>query len=582
MKIPMRIVFLLLNAFLILPDCKAQQLNDSFGHSPAPSVVSSPSMPTSLKQDLNFEFESSGKGWHSSYKYGGIVFDTVEYVSGRSSYRIQSNPRLFFGRDFAVVLSQYIQLPMATNLLEASIFTKSVDLESAWLKVYLLDHNEQLVWKDSVKINDNRNQWGIRRIVASPYQAQKLFLEIEINNMNSYPFGFGKIWLDKMELKINGRNIESLDQPVFEFRQDEIENIRQNISLQPLDLSKISDLNYHRIIALGETVHGSHEMGKMSYNIARYLIENEQCRLILLEIPYSLGLRVNDFVNGNVVFDLDQIFRYFFYDQEELGSFLTWIRNYNSDHQRKVMVLGTDIDYQWLNGNFVRFLSRNIRGPEADTILKLLRNHQNRKARDLIIQIPDERLGLSKTNRKLISEYFRYNEVPGYFIYNSLNNKRDYIQYIHCRFAIDSLLEKDEKAMIYAHIGHLNKKNAIEKFYTPAAGNYLSKYYGNDYFVIGLLTGSGTLTYYESGDLVTVNLDEPAGGSLEDLCLKAGAKIFYKRADDSIRSYSYRMSGNRPFTKPFYPYNFLGRMDAFIFFDQTRSIKIRYPLSFPD
>jgi erythromycin esterase-like protein len=209
--------------------------------------------------------------------------------------------------------------------------------------------------------------------------------------------------------------------------------------------------------------------------------------------------------------------------------------------------------------------------------MNLLRIHKNRKARELISNIPDERLGLSKTNRKLISEYFRYNEVPGYFVYNSLDNQRDYIQFAHCRFAIDSLLEKEEKAVIYAHIGHLNKKNAIEKFYSQAAGNYLSHYYGNDFFVIGLLTGSGTLSYYESGELVTVKLDNPVSGSLENLCLKAEKKVFYKTTG-GVQSYFYRMSGNRPFTKPFYPYNCLGRMDAFIFFDRTSSIKIPKPV----
>ncbi|MEU5275040.1 erythromycin esterase family protein [Streptomyces asoensis] len=105
------------------------------------------------------------------------------------------------------------------------------------------------------------------------------------------------------------------------------------------------------VVGLGEATHGSRDFFRMKHRVFRYLVEKKGFRSFSLELPWSSGMRIDDYVlHGKG--DLEDIAReefqgaYRIWNNQDYIDLIEWMRAYNTDHPHDpVRFMGDDMGY---------------------------------------------------------------------------------------------------------------------------------------------------------------------------------------------------------------------------------------------
>ncbi|MFF2041054.1 erythromycin esterase family protein [Kitasatospora sp. NPDC058170] len=102
-----------------------------------------------------------------------------------------------------------------------------------------------------------------------------------------------------------------------------------------------------RVVGLGEATHGSHEFFAMKERVFRYLVEEKGFTTFALEMSWTAGLRIDEYVQGGPG-DARRVAEETLagspWEREEFVSLITWMRQYNDRHPgRSVHFMGNDI-----------------------------------------------------------------------------------------------------------------------------------------------------------------------------------------------------------------------------------------------
>ncbi|MEV0276001.1 erythromycin esterase family protein [Streptomyces sp. NPDC050610] len=105
-----------------------------------------------------------------------------------------------------------------------------------------------------------------------------------------------------------------------------------------------------KVVGVGEATHGSHEFIADKDRLFRYLVERKGFTTFALEVDWSAGLRINDYVlhgKGNARQIMKEEFQnsYRFWNNQEYLDLIEWMRAYNTHHARKVQFMGDDVGY---------------------------------------------------------------------------------------------------------------------------------------------------------------------------------------------------------------------------------------------
>lgn len=526
----------------------------------------------------NFDFEVvplDCNNWRFNSKNGIICYSNDEFVNGKTSILFKNEP--YTNKAFSSHIFQYLQLPILPEIMHLSLFSKSQFIKSAWLKIYTFDKEENIKSKDSISIVSPA-EWRSFELVLKPENAQKIFIEIDVYSDASKTSQIeSKLFLDKIELKLNDKIIDTYVEKYVEFNDSNIKCINKNIELDiggKKGLYNIEEFKDHMIIGFGETVHGLSEFNKLSVNIIKFLIENRNCKLVLFELPFELGLRVNDYILGKTEEDMNKLLSLYLYDNETLSNFIQWLKVYNSKNDIKVNFSGIDVVYPKSGDNLVAYMkNQHQQSIELDSLIKMLES----PARYLKIIAPrylneNEKIKSVLKNEIYLSlcQALKNREVPFFSSMGSVNEKRDSMQFENVKFAIKTYLKENQKAVIYGHYNHINKKNnSSNRLHVNNLGNRLKGYYHDNYFIVGLFIGNGEINRSD----VSINsnkysLESPPIESLENLCCKTEKDIFYCNIQN-INTSSSRSIGNVYYKNQFSPYNNICRIDAIIFFRNT-------------
>ncbi|BFO19151.1 hypothetical protein SHKM778_55390 [Streptomyces sp. KM77-8] len=105
------------------------------------------------------------------------------------------------------------------------------------------------------------------------------------------------------------------------------------------------------VVGLGEATHGSRDFFRMKHRVFRYLVEEKGFRAFSLELPWSSGLRLNEYVLYGKG-DLDRIAReefqgsYRIWNNADYLNLIRWMRAYNRHHPTgPVRFAGNDMGY---------------------------------------------------------------------------------------------------------------------------------------------------------------------------------------------------------------------------------------------
>lgn len=121
---------------------------------------------------------------------------------------------------------------------------------------------------------------------------------------NRFDFRPSKVYLDRVTVHIAGQTIEQIhrDNPFLIKRPDRLLDLAyMNVFDEPdKSILQKTGLQDKRIIALGETVHGSSTINDNVFSIIKNSILYDNCRLVLLETDMGNGLKMNLYIHGKL------------------------------------------------------------------------------------------------------------------------------------------------------------------------------------------------------------------------------------------------------------------------------------------
>ncbi|MFF9323053.1 erythromycin esterase family protein [Streptomyces sp. NPDC014735] len=104
-----------------------------------------------------------------------------------------------------------------------------------------------------------------------------------------------------------------------------------------------------KVVGVGEATHGSHEFFALKDRVFRHLVEQKGFTTFALEISWSAGLRIDDYLQrGDGDRDARQVVHEVMagspWDRKEFAALVQWMRDHNRQHpDRPVHFLGDDI-----------------------------------------------------------------------------------------------------------------------------------------------------------------------------------------------------------------------------------------------
>ncbi|WP_179213155.1 erythromycin esterase family protein [Maribacter sedimenticola] len=338
----------------------------------------------------------------------------------------------------------------------------------------------------------------------------------------------GIAWFDDFKVRIDGKDIQELK----ETKKLTLENYNSNElelaisksskklhfsneetlhnSLNPL-IEKIGD---KKIVAIGESTHGTSEFYQLREIITKRLITEKGFSLVVLENPYDDIEILNKNLDKTPLDSLMQKHLFSIYQTQEMKSFLEWFK-YNKT-KYKIKFKGCDDSY-WV---FFELLKNNINSVDDKILNNLLQELKSNIVKSSTDNLKKEyKVKYSIHNNILeIENYLESTKKITKSIREILfNGKNTYINYVNIKnqkpiqsrdeIMADriSFLAKhsDSKIIVWAHNAHISNE-IITDNEIGIMGRDLKKDFDQDYYTIGLTTLNGSYSYinekYINGD----------------------------------------------------------------------------------
>lgn len=343
------------------------------------------------------------------------------------------------GKDADVIKADTFHLPLSENLIEQS-YPISVDCQ------YLLN-----VSIEAEGLNENHS---------------------------------GDIYLAYINLYSNGVLLDS------EVNNETFSQVPLS-SIKPWDEILRSPIMEKKILALGETLHGTQTLNDMAIELMKERILHHNCKLILLELPLSVTLYMNRYIHNDPRYTMEHIMEKLEYDYNfKLTPLLQWVKDYNANHGNEISILGIDNEITLIPSklNLYDFL----KGVDTDNVLEPLYY-------DLMFKLDSANVDTRIVNGML-------SEKESKLIQCSINNLRKYqtpyLSLMHrdedmaksMQWLCDMYLLSDEKATFYGHFMHANyltNNNPTFIHNSPSLGFFLKKRYKDDYSCLAISATEG-------------------------------------------------------------------------------------------
>lgn len=536
------------------------------GVSMAAVCILSTTPPLLAQQPLNLGFERTSVsdeerpwGWGFGYfAFGGqkaaefTLDDTVAREGSRSL-------RISIADSVDAQVPQSIQLQVPADFAHG----RSLDL-SGWLRTARLDGRASLVleaWGDRVVVAADT---GMLTASTEAWERRDLSIRVpEDEAIHSIVVmavldGTGTVWFDDLELAVNGRRIEALPPRAEVPGPDDLDWLVAHaaplLSAEPdaegrADLARFDEIvGDARIVALGESTHGTREFFTLKHRLLRHLVLQRGFRVFAIEANQLAVERLDRFVrfgDGTAREAMRAMFAV--WNTESMLDLVEWLRAHNAANpDRMVRFVGYDMqDHRGPLDLLRAFLAdadpsllprveslatgygaeRSMFTPHvADSV----RQDWRREAEELASELarieaawlaaagsgPDSlRVAWAVQSGELLRQAAALNET--------LNSPdRD-------RFMADNLdwalatLTSGEKAVVWAHDVHVSRGGDPDLSFNAGEqmGAYLARRHGDDYRTFSLLTHDGAYTAtrsFQDHTMIEAEAFPAPPGSLEE------------------------------------------------------------------
>jgi len=526
---------------------------------------------TGYDYKLLFSFEKVqpiNNVWHINTGKNNYFGDHSCRTEGTYSLRISDKKKL---NSFEAQIFQYFSVPFKSNHIVFNIDSKSLNIENAWLKVICYDSRENLIKKDSVSLIEI-NGWHTYELAVSADSICNLYVEISAKSKKGF-LSRKSFHVDNLQVLCNSHRPFSFsnDNTILDMNQISIID-----SINYESLNSIVDLKKNKIISIGESIHGSLECEKIANEIIKYQIIHNKCRLVLREMPFNIGIALNNYITGKSSINVEKLVAPFKINIPEFILFIEWLKEYNSKAKEKVIFLGIDENYILLEKNFLIELLRNSNpgNNEVTKTIKLFEKKDYLKTIDRITNYHSLQ-SLDKMTQNIVKlglEVFIY--LNGRT--SSLDEWRDHLMFRISDYAIIEMLDDSSTAVIYSHLAHSNKlNNYTKRLEVTNFGSLMLNKFKDEYFTIALLVGNGTISNgINLKRKSNFKLEIPKDESLEKLCDDNSDSNFYYRITKDLKTTTGRIVGGNFSTIQFFPSSAIKRFDSFIFIKNSHGYKI--------
>lgn len=378
--------------------------------------------------------------------------------------------------------------------IRAKIKYKAVDCQSLAIVMTTLGAGErvQSTKKVVLPITDEWTEMSCNVIVKDAYY---LYVYIEAEGVNDE--GPGKIYVAGIDVTSDGRKLER--------KTDCFQAKKINpADLVPLDKMMHLPIMDKKILALGETAHGTETLCGMAMSLMKERILNHGCKLIMMETSMMASLSMNRYIKNDERFKLSDISKDFNTSifSDSIVSFLQWLKEYNSTHHNEVSMFGFDRGDIWATTSIpldvfdFLYTLNTQRVASVDTICKKMLDTENKDV-DLLPLLDNnhdlERL-LTKEEMVLLRYCFsQMKKKP--FIFRVAERDEKMAEIVELIAGL--YLTPTTTATLYSHFLHsdyLSDSRTLSMI-CSTMGGLLKERYRKDYACIGLATCKGSACF---------------------------------------------------------------------------------------
>ncbi len=523
--------------------------------------------------NANAREKTFGYRWnmHSTETFANAVIDSTE-----------NDTSVIFGVRFEEkgkigTLVPVYQLDKHGAEVTASIRYKTLNCERAYITLNSIGAGEQILKSDTIEL-PLTEEW--KEVTKKVKIKDAYLLNVFIEAVGS-ELAFNNIRVSAFKLEANGAQLKNETAPKSD---NTTLKISDAITLNGVNFGKIPSVQ-SRIMAIGETVHGSRTLGRMAFDIIKERIIKQGCNLILHEYPLEYSFYVNRYIKNDPRFKQQDIERYMegSLSSEHTIDFIKWLRAYNSAHNNRVSFWGIDIESLNMASSvdlseFVKTLCSKRETPETDSIVKRLLNRETNEDDSLQLTKADGGVGkwLTADERQILKLCLLLNKESSE-TYERLTN-RDETMAKTANALIDILAGDGAKATIYGHFIHLNYLvgGDMKELNNYSAGHRMRTKYKDDYQAIALCTYEGkTLNCLTNKIIGVAQLVKAPEGSIENTLQSMGHNMAYLPAErlNNTDVLTMRVLGNTNDNYQFFYFVPKARVDGILFVSRSQPVE---------
>jgi len=494
---------------------------------------------------LNLDFEYATKGmdkpqnWSSRLGSYIVTLDSIEVSSGNMSLKIDgTNP---IDGDFGVCTS-YFPAEFVIN--------KSIEFKGKIKTESLTNGYAGLWWRVDDKDNnilgfDNMSDRGL--IGTNDWTEVSIKMDIPATTERIFFGGLfvgnGIAWFDDFQVWIDGEKFTDAEPKILKPTEERLAWLRKYIhpiqSFNP-SFENIQDLETFgeligdaKVVALGETTHGSSEIFQMKHRLIKYLNQHKGFDIFSIEANMPEAYKVNEYTlegKGNPE-DLIKGMYFWTWSTHEMLALVEWMKEQNKT-DNKIQFTGFDMQYYQESINELKngFAENStlVKGIEE---LEFILNTVKKNAKGSVgitIQEPDK----SRTEEiisaiKKSIEGWNENKTQKAWLSQNVRLVEQFLgktYFSRDKFMAENLewineQNPDSKIAIWAHNGHIKKVG-------NSMGKILAQSLKEDYLSVGFTFHKGSYTAVGKKGLNTYEAQESFEGTYEYLFQALDEPIF--------------------------------------------------------
>ena len=488
--------------------------------------------------DYNPDIQEMPEGW---FKWGSFETLTGEVINGNNSVgKIVSDKNGEFGCITYRIPAKYVG--------ETIKLSGKIKFENVKGFVGLL-----------MKIDGKSKQIAFNSMEplkirgSSDWKEYSIEMPLPTNAKTIYIGGIlgerGVAWFDDFKVTIDGKDIQRLEEvkksQLEDYNPHKLESAISKSSTT-LDFSNektihksldslIEEIGHKRIVAIGESTHGTSEFYQLREIITKRLILEKGFNLVVLENPYDDIEILNQGIYNEPLESLMRKHLFPIYQTREMKSFLEWYKDKKPEHG--IEFKGSD-DSHWVFQKLLKEYCSSISDKKLNKLLNKIetsiakRSGANlRKEFKINASIYENILAIenylnSTNNLTEPLEEILFNAKNTYSNFANAKNKKTIQSRDELMAQRISYLAKDikNKIIVWAHNAHISNQ-IITGGEIGIMGRDLKKEFGNNYHTIGLTTLKGNYSYIDEG---RINSDHNYKEQLKTASIKENANTLWE------------------------------------------------------